>query len=85
MSTIQLRDIEKGKIHYASSLYTRELKVILLYQPSQNRTILSLRTTFLAPLSKGELLLLSKAQPTIEGLFSVAPNTVLLTTIVKGQ
>ena len=28
--------------HCASSLYTRELKVILLYQPFQNRTILCL-------------------------------------------
>ena len=26
-------------LHCASSLYTRELKVILLYQPLQNRTI----------------------------------------------
>ena len=38
------------------------------HQPSQNRTIPCSALSHLAPLSKGELLLLSFAQPTIEGL-----------------
>ena len=41
---------------------------LLHHHPFQNRTIPSPCTTFLAPLSKGELMLLSFAQPTIEGL-----------------
>ena len=40
-------------LHCASSLYTRELKVILLYQPFQNRTIPQKSSTPLPPLSKG--------------------------------
>ena len=39
--------------HCASSLYTRELKVIVLYQPFQNRTIPRKSPTPLPPLSKG--------------------------------
>ena len=38
------------------------------HQPSQNRTIPRPALSHLDPLSKGELLLLSFAQPTIEGL-----------------
>ena len=32
-------NVENVALHCASSLYTRELKVIVLYQPFQNRTI----------------------------------------------
>ena len=38
--------------HCASSLYTRELKVIVLYQPFQNRTIPRPAPPHLPPLSK---------------------------------
>ena len=40
-------------LHCASSLYTRELKVIVLYQPFQNRTIPRPAPPPLPPLSKG--------------------------------
>ena len=39
-------------LHCASSLYTRELKVILLYQPFQNHTIPRKSPSTLPPLSK---------------------------------
>ena len=39
-------------LHCASSLYTRELKVIVLYQPFQTRTIPRKSPTPLPPLSK---------------------------------
>ena len=51
-----------------SGIVVRLWTIRLVASTFLNRTIPSPCTTFLAPLSKGELLLLSFAQPTIEGL-----------------
>ena len=51
-STFIKSNIENVALHCASSLYTRELKVIVLYQPFQNCTIPRPAPSRLPPLSK---------------------------------
>ena len=51
-STFIKSNIENVALHCASSLYTRELKVIVLYQPFQTRTIPCFAPPHLPPLSK---------------------------------
>ena len=75
-STFIKSNIENDVLHCASSLYTRELKVIVLYQPFQNRTIHRFAPSHLPPSSKVRFCCSVKSSQLWWGLHSV--STIIL-------
>ena len=71
-------------LHCASSLYTRELKVILLYQPFQNHTI-PRKSPSTLPCSPLPLHRPTPFPQPLQKNNTPSPRTITLASLVKGE